>query len=172
MTSLLLLGVFFKIGMFGFGGGMATLPLVFQTVDEHSWMGLNEFANLVAISQISPGPVMVNAATYVGYNLDGILGALLATIGVIIPSFIFTLIAMKLLKKYEKTTVVRGALNGLRPVSIGLIAATVMFMLKSVNIDWISGLIFLSTVVMSLKFKINPMLIILIMAFVGAFVYI
>ena len=96
MIYLYLFTVFFRIGIFSFGGGLAMLPLIFQSVQSFGIMSAHEFSNLVALSQVTPGPIAVNAATYVGFNYAGIPGAAVATLGVCVPSFILVLIVLNL----------------------------------------------------------------------------
>ena len=102
MPALLsLFAAFFKIGVFGFGGGIAMLPLIFQTVQSFGLMSADDFADLVAISQVTPGPIAINAATFVGFHYAGIWGSVAATLGVVVPSFAIILIAMRLMKSMD-----------------------------------------------------------------------
>ena len=99
MPALLsLFAAFFKIGVFGFGGGIAMLPLIFQTVQSFGLMSADDFADLVAISQVTPGPIAINAATFVGFHYAGLLAAGAATLGVVVPSVAISLIAMRFLE--------------------------------------------------------------------------
>lgn len=93
--------IFFKIGLFGFGGGLAMLPLIFQSVQTFGIMSSQEFSNLVALSQVTPGPMAVNAATYVGFNYAGIPGAMVATLGVCLPAFILMIIVFKFIQRFN-----------------------------------------------------------------------
>ena len=95
MMYFYLFTMFFRIGLFSFGGGLAMLPLIFQSVQDFGVMSAQEFSDLVALSQVTPGPVAVNAATYVGFNYSGFAGAAIATLGVCLPSFILMLLVMK-----------------------------------------------------------------------------
>ena len=99
MIYLYLFTMFFRIGLFSFGGGLAMLPLIFQSVQDFGIMTSQEFSDLVALSQVTPGPVAVNAATYVGFNYSGLPGALTATLGVCLPSFVLMLIVMKFIEQ-------------------------------------------------------------------------
>lgn len=114
---------FAKIGLIGFGGGMAILPLIYQSVSEFNSIDSEQFANLFAISQATPGPLAVNAATFSGFETAGIPGAIAATIGVAFPAFILVAICVKFLNKYQETDMVQGAFTGIRPVTVGLIMA-------------------------------------------------
>lgn len=163
----LLFYLFFKIGAFSFGGGLAMLPIIFQSVSDYGLMSSSEFANLVAISQVTPGPMVVNAATYLGFNYAGLAGALIATLGVSIPSFAVVIIAVKFLDKFNDNRIVQGIMNGIRPATVGLIAAGVIFLAQEVQIAIVPLAICGITIIMSGVFKINPIIITIIMAVTG-----
>lgn len=122
---------FFKIGLFGFGGGLAMLPFIFQAAQQISDMTMQDFSNLVALSQITPGPLAVNAATYVGYNAAGFLGAAVATIGVCSPSFMIVLVVSEMLEKFKESKVYEAILAAIRPATVGLVAAAGLMICKS-----------------------------------------
>lgn len=166
-TISLLFGLFFKIGAFSFGGGLAMLPIIFQSISEYNLMSAGEFANLVAISQVTPGPMVVNAATYVGFNVAGLPGALAATLGVSIPALVITMAAAKFLDKFKQNRIIMNLMRGIRPATVGLIAAGIIFLAKEMEFSPIPLVIFAATVVLSGKFKINPIIITLIMAIAG-----
>lgn len=187
MNLLILFASFFKIGIFGYGGGTGMLPLIFQTVQSLGLVTEKQFANLVAVSQVTPGPIAVNAATFVGFSSQGLAGALIATLGVVIPSFVPILIVMRLMDRYKETTVLTGIMKGVRPATPALIAAAVIFIAQTciVNCDifsaemitgwkdminWIPLAMCAVTVVMTGKFRLNPMIAYGIMALIGAFV--
>lgn len=176
---------FFKIGAFSFGGGMPMLPLIFQSVSDFGMMSAQDFADLVALSQVTPGPIAVNAATFVGYNYAGIAGAIVATTGVCLPAFVIMLLVMKFLDKFKSSKVIDGALFGIRPVTIGLIGAAGVFVADSVlvkgelfsqnlitefagYINIIPICIFAATLVLAGKFKLNPILMCIIAGIAGA----
>ena len=176
---------FFKIGIIGFGGGMAILPMIYQSVLEFSDMAAEEFANLFAISQATPGPIAVNAATFVGFKEAGVLGAAAATLGVAVPSFILVALVVKFMSMYRNNKIMDGAFKGIRPVTVGMIAAGALFIGKTAllkgdmsgiadfaglmeNIDLIPAVITLTTLVLAGKFKVGAVKLILIMAAVGA----
>jgi len=117
------------VGVFCVGGGYASVPLIqHQVIELHHWLTMPEFLDIFAISQMTPGPIGINAATFVGTKVAGIGGAIAATVGFVLPSFIIMIILAKLLAKYGDLGAIRGILNGLRPAVIGLIAsAGVMF---------------------------------------------
>ena len=134
MIYLELFYVFFCIGAFTFGGGYAMLPLVQSEVAAKGWLTAQELVDFVAVSESTPGPFAVNMATYVGTEVGGILGAMCATLGVVLPSFIVILIVARCFDKFRKSTIIQGCMAGLKPAVIGMIgtaivsvAATVFF---------------------------------------------
>lgn len=167
MKFLTLFYIFFKIGAFSFGGGLAMLPLIFQNVAKFKLISAGDFANLVAISQVTPGPIMINAATYVGYNYAGVLGALCATMGATIPSFLIMVCAIKFLDKVGDKKLVQNILSGIKPVTVGLIGSGAVFLAKAVPVSYITVAIFLFTVILAGKFKVSTIKIIVIMAIAG-----
>ena len=171
MIYVTLFVMFFRIGLFSFGGGLAMLPLIFQSVKDFGMMTASEFSDLVALSQVTPGPIAVNAATYVGFNGAGIPGALAATLGVALPSFILILIVVQFL--------------GIRPVTVGLIAAAVLFVGETVLVNGpiISAKLFTegvsyfnvipvmlcaATLLLSGVFKVKPITLMIVMGAAGA----
>ncbi|GAB4224379.1 MAG: chromate transporter [Spirochaetales bacterium] len=127
MIYLELFGVFFKIGLFGFGGGYAMVPLLEGEIAAHGWLPVREFADIVAISQMTPGPIMVNAATYIGYRVAGILGSTVATFGVFLPSLILVILVAHSIRVFKESVAVQGLLSGIRPGTVGLIGGAVVF---------------------------------------------
>ncbi len=170
MIYLQLFFVFAKIGLFGFGGGMAMLPMIYQGAKQFSLMSADEFSNLVAISQVTPGPMAVNAATYVGYNCAGYAGALAATTGVALPSFVLVTVVYYFINRFKESKAVDGAFAGIRPVTCGLIAAAVVFMGQSAFavLDPVTVCIALGTVVLAGKFKVSPIIIVIAAGVIGA----
>lgn len=173
---------FFKIGLFTFGGGYAMLPLIMQEVEGHSWMAQEELINFVAVAESTPGPFAINIATYVGSEMGGILGAVCATLGVVMPSFIIILIVAKIYEAFKQSRYVKGAMCGLRPAAVGLIASAVLTtalevffptgyanILKTViSLEFISGaVIFGLSLFLILKKKIHPIIVIVISAALG-----
>jgi chromate transporter len=179
--------IFFKIGLFSFGGGYAMLPMIYQDIQSFSLMKASEFSDVVAISQMTPGPIAVNAATYVGFTAAGVWGAVFATIGVSLPSIILILIVSAFLEKFKNSTIVKSVLLGIRPATVGLIASAVIFfsessivlenffsleMLKN-PLAYISipGLIiFALTIFATIKFKADPILLTILAGIAGAFI--
>ncbi len=123
MIELLLFWEFLKIGLFSVGGGMATLPFLYDLSDSTGWFTHAQLADMLAVSESTPGPVGINMATYVGYTVGGFGGALLATLGVILPGTVIVLIIAGMLDKFRGNKYVDAAFYGLRPASTGLIAA-------------------------------------------------
>lgn len=123
MKELLLFWEFLKIGLFSVGGGMATLPFLYDLSDSTGWFTHAQLADMLAVSESTPGPVGINMATYVGYKVGGFGGALLATLGVILPGTVIVLIIAGMLDKFRGNKYVDAAFYGLRPASTGLIAA-------------------------------------------------
>ena len=123
MMYLRLFFEFFKVGLFAVGGGMATFPFLSALADKTGWYTQGQLADMVAISESTPGPIGVNMATYVGFTTRGVPGALVATVGLITPSVIVILIIARMLKTFKDSRYVKNAFYGLRPASTGLIAA-------------------------------------------------
>ena len=185
MKCLFLFIAFFRTGLFSFGGGLAMLPLIYQTVQEFGFMPPEEFSDLLALSQVTPGAIAVNAATYVGIITAGIPGAASATVGVALPSFLVMLIVYRFLEKFRDSRYVKGAFTGIRPVTIGLIAAAALFISEGVLVrgpvvskalftagigyyDLIAIAIAVASVLMMTVLKVRPIRVMLIMAAAGA----
>ncbi len=123
MTLLRLFVEFFKVGLFSIGGGLATIPFLQDMGARTGWFTQAELANMIAVSESTPGPMGVNMASYVGFETAGVIGCAVATIGLIAPSVIVILIVAGFLQKFRKSRTVEGVFYGLRPASTGLIAA-------------------------------------------------
>ena len=123
MIYLRLFWEFFKTGLFAVGGGMATLPFLYDISDKTGWFTHAELTNMIAVSESTPGPIGVNTATYVGFTTAGVPGALVATLGIITPSIIVILVIASFLTAFRKNRLVDAVFTGLRPASTGLIAA-------------------------------------------------
>ena len=135
MIYLQLFFEFFKAGLFAVGGGMATLPFLYDMSDKMGWFTYADLANMVAISESTPGPIGINMATYVGYTLRGVPGAVTATVGLVTPSIIIILIIAKFLQAFKDSPLVDAAFYGLRPASTGLIAAAGLSVLALVLVN-------------------------------------
>ena len=170
---------FLKIGLFTFGGGYAMLPMIQEEVSAHSWLNQSELIDFIAVSESTPGPFAVNIATFVGTRTGGIFGGLCATFGVVLPSFVIILFVARFYQKFKSSKLVAGAMNGLKPAVVGLIAAALL--LLSVTVFFPAGLntavfstaqfhvslgIFAVAVVLAFK-KFHPILIILLSAVIG-----
>jgi len=123
MILLRLFFEFFKTGLFAAGGGLATIPFLYEMSEKTGWFTYEELANMMAVSESTPGPMGVNMATYVGYETAGVLGSLCATIGLVTPSVILILIIAKAMQAFRNNRYVDAAFYGIRPCSLGLIAA-------------------------------------------------
>ena len=135
MVFLQLFYEFFKTGLFSIGGGLATLPFLQQIARNYPWYTVAELADMIAISESTPGPIGINMATYVGYTLRGVPGAVTATVGLITPSIIIILIIAKFLQAFKDSPLVDAAFYGLRPASTGLIAAAGLSVLALVLVN-------------------------------------
>lgn len=174
MIYLQLFWVYIKIGLFGFGGGYAMLSLIQEeVVDRHGWITMQEFTDIVAISQMTPGPIGINSATYIGYTATGsVWGAVVATFAVCLPSFLLVLLISYFFARVKNNKYVSAAFLGLRPVSIGLIAAAALMLMNKENfIDYKSYLLFAAAFILTYKFKIHPILMIFIAGAAGIVLY-
>ncbi|MCD7916204.1 MAG: chromate transporter [Tannerellaceae bacterium] len=182
MIYLQLLWVYLKIGIFGFGGGYAMLSLIqADVVDNYKWITLQEFTDIIAISQMTPGPIGINSATYIGYTAVmnagyppgmAVLGSCMATFAVCLPSFILVLIISYFFSRFKNNKYVEAAFMGLRPATVGLIAAAALLLMNRENfIDYKSFLIFGAAFILTWKFKIHPILMILLAGIAGLTLY-
>ena len=186
MIFLYLFITFFQIGLFGFGGGYGMLSLIQGEVVHHwHWMTTRELTDIVAISQMTPGPIGINSATYCGYTAvhnagmsEGmaILGSCVATFALVLPSFILMILIAKLFIKYMHTPTVQSIFAGLRPAVVGLLAAATLLLCTKENFStpaenpwqfWISVFLFLATFIGTKVFKVNPIKMILMAGFAG-----
>ncbi len=177
---------FFQIGLFGFGGGYAMISLIqAKVVTQYGWMTPGQFTDIVAISQMTPGPIGINSATYVGYTSMtnagygpwlGIVGSATATFAVVLPSLILMLIISKFLMKYKSHPVIENVFRGLRPAVVGLLAAASLCLMTRENFGslsestWqfcISIAIFVFAFLAQRRYKMNPILIICLCAVAG-----
>lgn len=135
MKYLLLMFEFFKTGLFSIGGGLATLPFLSRMGNRYSWFSQEELANMLAVSESTPGPIGVNMATYVGNTVGGILGGILTTFSLVLPSFIVVVLVYKILDRFRNNRFVEGAMQTLRPASVGMVGAAVLGVLQSVLLN-------------------------------------
>lgn len=185
MIYLSLFWEFLKIGMFAFGGAYGAIPLIKEVVLARGWLDEVMFANMVALSESTPGPIMVNAATYIGASQAGVPGAVVATLGVIFPSFIIILLITMFLRKWLKYKNVQAVLQGIKPCLMGVILATGMYMaftavlggIESIAFDAAALVILLVLVALLVisppvrKKELSPILLIVIAAVLGAVMY-
>lgn len=168
MTYLALIWTFFKIGIFGFGGGYAILAMIQQEVVVHNqWLTQSEFMDVVAISQMTPGPIAINAATFVGYKQAGIFGSLLCTFGVVLPSLIIMLIITITYMKLRDQPWFKNIFQKLRWVTLGLIGAALVIVAKDSFLDWFSVFLFAICLLIYIRFKISPIVLMLFAAVAG-----
>jgi len=172
---------FFKIGLFGFGGGYAMLPLIqHEIVDTHQWMTISDFTDIVAISQTTPGPIAFNSATYIGYSAVtemgfargyGVIGSAICTFAVSIPSLILMTIVTVFFFRLKNNPWTQSALSVLKPAIIGLIASAALILITPYNfIDYKSWIIFGAVLVASIK-KVDPILLIFLSGLIGFILY-
>ncbi|NCB51577.1 MAG: chromate transporter [Clostridia bacterium] len=137
MILLQLFWEYFKIGLFAVGGGMATLPFLYDVADKTGWFTYTQLADMIAVSESTPGPIGINMATYVGFTVAGIPGAIIATAAMIIPGIVIVVIIARMLEKFCGNRYVEAAFYGLRPASTGLIAAAglLVVMISLFNVD-------------------------------------
>lgn len=182
MLFLQLFWVYIKIGLFGFGGGYAMLSLIqAEVVDKHKWISLQEFTDIVAISQMTPGPIGINSATYIGYTAVynagyspgiAVLGSCLSTLAVCLPSFILVLAISYYFARFQKNKFVEAAFLGLRPATVGLIASAALLLMNHENfIDYKSFLIFGVAFFLTWKVKLHPILVICVSGMAGLLLY-
>ncbi len=182
MIFLQLFYTFFIIGAFTIGGGYAMLSLIqHQVVEAHAWVSEQTFTDIVAISQMTPGPVGINSATYIGYTVlqnTGapeflcVLGSLTASLAVVLPSFIIVLGMCFAFEKFSKSTIYKGVMTGLKPTVAGLIGAAAVLLMTPDNFpDWKSWVLFAAAFVVHYFFKTNAILIIVVAGIIGFFIY-
>ena len=184
MILLELFWSFFQIGLFSIGGGMAAIPLIQnQVVELHHWLTLTEFSDLITIAEMTPGPIAINAATFVGIRIAGLPGAIVATVGCILPSCIIVSLLAWVYFRFKGLTVVQGVLSGLRPAIVALIASAGLsifllavwgeggFSTNPQTVDYVAGVLFAAALFVLRKRKLNPIYIILGSGIIGGAAY-
>ena len=176
---------FLKIGVMGFGGGYAMMSMIMVECEKLS-ITAQQFADLNALDMVVPGPIAINAATYVGYLHSGFWGSVAATLGVSLPSIVIVTLVMIFLKKFRENTILAGALSGIKPAAVGLIAAATLMIASSVllnpgmdtstilsdpfgTVSLMMVGVFLVTAVANIRFKVNPILLTVLAGVFGAF---
>lgn len=185
----LLFWTFFQIGLFGFGGGYAMISMIQgEVVGHYHWMTTSQFTDIVAVSQMTPGPIGINSATYVGYTALtnaghawywGILGSVISTFAVVLPSFILMILISRFFMSYKNHPVVEHVFSWLRPAVVGLLAAASLCLMTPENFStpgdnpwqfWISVALFLFAFVSTKVYRINPIRVILLCGLAGLLV--
>lgn len=167
MIYLTLFVEFFKIGLFAIGGGAATIPFLFDLSEKYKWFGFEDLTNMIAVAESTPGPIGVNMATFAGFQTAGILGGIIATIGLVTPSVVIIILIAKLLKNYAQNPNVQLVLSSIKPAVLALIIFALMSIAKISIVDYLSfGIFFILTIIM-LKYKKSPILYILLSAVIG-----
>lgn len=175
---------FFWVGLLSFGGGYAALPLIQEQVIElNSWLTPTEFMDVLTISQMTPGPIAINASTFVGTKIAGLPGAVVATVGCITPSCIIVVVLATLYYRFKGLSMVQGIINGLRPAVVALITSAGLSILLTAlfnknafpvqisDFNWIAAIIFAASLFFLRKFKLNPIYAMLIAGVAGIIVY-
>lgn len=178
--------IFFKVGLFAIGGGLAAIPLIQDEVVERGWITQTEFTDMIAVSESTPGPIGVNIATYVGFEQYGVLGSIIATIGIVSPSVIIILIVSQFIMKFRTNKYVDGMFKGIRPAVTGLIltAAVSIGLITLVDLDaygmsndW-NDLLNIEAIILfaiylglSNKFKFHPIWYIVSAGIIGVFIF-
>lgn len=158
MIYLQLIFEYFKTGLFSFGGGYATLPFLYHISETYGWYSAKQLSDMLAVASITPGPVGVNVATFSGYTTCGVIGAVIATTSVVLPSLIIVVFIAKLLNKFRDNRYVQAAIYALKPAGCGLLAAVAINLFRE-NVTVASAyLMFFALLIMSLRVKKDPLL--------------
>ena len=158
MLYLQLMYEFFKTGLFSFGGGYATLPFLYHISETYGWFSSKQLSDMIAVSTITPGPLGVNVATFSGFATSGILGALIATIAVILPSYIIVILVFKLLEKFRQNKHVQSAIYALKPAGCGLLTAVGVQIFRENVTDIWAVILFIVLLILSCKTKRDPLI--------------
>lgn len=161
MIFLQLFWNFFNIGVFSFGGGYATLPFLYHISEAYNWYTFDELSNMIAISSITPGPIGINMATFAGFKTAGLLGSLIATSSIVLPSFFFVILISKALRKFRENIYVKSVIYVLKPLGCGLLAAVGVNMFindfLTDNINLFNTAFLAVLILISLHKKLNPL---------------
>lgn len=184
MILLKLFWSFFQIGLFSIGGGYAAMPIIqHQIVDLNHWLNMSEFADVITISQMTPGPIAINSATFVGLRIAGFGGAIIATLGCVLPSLIIVLVLAAAYYKYRSLSMMQGILGGMRPAVVAMIASAGLTLLILAfwngqpasldisTIDFVAIVLFLSCMIVLRKKKSSPILVMASAGIVGLIAY-
>ena len=173
MITLRLFYEFFKIGLFAIGGGLATIPFLYELSNQTNWISFSEISNMIAISESTPGPLGVNMATYTGFLTNGIIGGITATLGLVLPSLIIIIIISKFLNKFGQNKIIKKLFYGLRAGVIALILIAGFNILKATlfvdnfSIKFFETALFILLLILLQKTKLHPIFFILISGIIG-----
>jgi len=187
MIYILLFITFVKVGLFSFGGGYAMIPLIQREIELNGWLSTAEFVDIISIAEMTPGPIAVNSATFVGYKVAGIFGGLIATAGVATPSFFIIMLVSSVFFKFQKHPLSTALFYGIRPVILGLIVTAALFVAetvlfkKDISVEFFISLackplqainlvgiaIFLLSLLALVKFKLHPVFVIIVAGILG-----
>jgi chromate transporter len=172
VIALSLYAAFLKIGLFSIGGGYVMLPLIQREIIEvRGWLSLAEFLDILAVAEMTPGPVAINSATFIGYQTGGFWGAVFATAGVVTPSIVLMILAALFLKHFYENRWVQGVFSGLRPAAIALIAGAAIFVTRAAVADLTSAAFFAVALGLLLLTKLHPIVVLAMSAAAGLLMY-
>ncbi|EFR30514.1 chromate transporter [Eremococcus coleocola] len=174
--------VFIQVGTFSIGGGLAAIPLIQDLiVTQNQWMSLKEFTDLITIAQMTPGPIAVNSATFIGLRMAGLPGAILATLGCILPSLIIVMTLAYLYKRFRQLGVLDALLNGLKPAIVAFITSAGLTILDAsltdtrylpqAPLDWIACILFIAAFIILRKWKLDPIMVMVGTGIIGGIIY-
>lgn len=177
-TYLKIIWSYLKIGLFGFGGGYAMLTLIEREVVGSGWITSQMFTDIVAISQMTPGPIGINSATYIGYVVGGgVIGSIVATLAVVLPPFVLVLACSHYIRRHHQSPIIQGALRGLRPVVVGLIASAALLLMNSENFGYEATERIITIAICVASFcavyftRVHPIFVIIAAGLVGYFIF-
>lgn len=184
MIYLELFWSFIQIGLFSIGGGYAAMPLIqHQVVDLHGWLNMTQFADIITIAEMTPGPIAINAATFVGIRTAGLPGAIVATLGCVFPSCVIVMLLAFIYYRFKGFSLVQGVLSGLRPAVVAMIASAGISLLILAlygqrelpaslgGMDWIAAGLFVASLIVLRRFKLSPICIMAGSGAIGALLY-
>lgn len=148
---------FFHVGVFSFGGGYATLPFLFDIAEKYQWYSAKQLTDMLAVSSITPGPIGVNVATFAGFTTSGILGALIATTSIVLPSYIIVTLVSKALDKFKTNENVQGAIRGIKSAGCALLSAVGIKLLFTSNLHLFGTILLVSLLIVSFLKKFDPL---------------
>ena len=161
---------FFKIGLFSFGGGYATIPFLYNISEVYGWYTLKELTQMVAVASITPGPVGINAATYAGLKTSGILGSIIATTSEMVPSFILVILVSKILNKFHENFYVKALIETLKPIGCALLVSVSIGLLKPQIFDTKAMILLALLLILSWRSKKDPIFYLFISGVIGVFI--